>query len=224
MSDYVANGVAGAIPLNRKSQPSSGAVGQVFLKIFLISLLIFMLPLMIVVAVLIKLEDGGPVLFRHKRVGLGGRPFYCFKFRTMRVDAETYLAALLASDPRAREEWERDHKLRDDPRVTAVGQFLRKSSLDEVPQIINLLRGDMSVVGPRPIVEGEIAKYGWRYKHYNAVKPGLTGLWQVSGRSNVRYRRRVAMDVLYASRKSVGLDLWIIAKTIPAVMQSDGSY
>ena len=194
------------------------------LKVFLISALIFALPLMITIAVLIKLQDGGPALFRHRRIGLGGKPFYCYKFRTMRTDAEACLAALLAESPVAREEWARDHKLRDDPRVTRLGQFLRKSSLDELPQIFNLLRGDMCLVGPRPIVESEIAKYGWRYKHYNAVKPGLTGLWQVSGRSNVRYRRRVAMDALYASRKSVGLDLWIIAKTIPAVMQSEGSY
>jgi lipopolysaccharide/colanic/teichoic acid biosynthesis glycosyltransferase len=194
------------------------------IKILFVGFLIFSLPMMMVVAALIKAQDGGPVLFRHRRIGQGGKPFYCYKFRTMRVDAEACLAALLEEDAEAREEWARDHKLRNDPRVTRIGRFLRKSSIDELPQLINLIRGEMVLVGPRPIVESEIVRYGWRFKHYHAVKPGITGLWQVSGRSNVNYRRRVAMDALYARHKSPALDLWILVKTIPAVMQSEGSY
>ena len=185
---------------------------------------LFLLPLMVVVALAIHLQDGGPVLFRHRRMGLNGRPFYCLKFRTMAVDAETRLAELLARDPAARQEWAKDHKLRNDPRVTPLGAFLRRSSLDELPQLFNLLRGEMSLVGPRPIVEAEIVRYGWRYRHYCAVKPGITGLWQVSGRNDVSYRSRVALDTLYARKRSLLLDIWILAATVPAVLTKRGSY
>jgi lipopolysaccharide/colanic/teichoic acid biosynthesis glycosyltransferase len=186
--------------------------------------LVFLLPIMLLVAVAVYAQDGGPILFAHRRIGLNGRTFYCLKFRSMAVDAEERLAAVLASDPAARAEWERDHKLRKDPRVTRLGAFLRKTSLDELPQLFNVLRGEMSLVGPRPIVEAEVAKYGRRFRAYCAVKPGITGLWQVSGRNDTSYRTRVALDCVYAKRRSFGLDAYIIAATVPAVLLRKGSY
>ena len=142
----------------------------------------------------------------------------------MAIDAEERLAELLARDPIARAEWARDHKLRDDPRATPLGVFLRRSSLDELPQLFNVLQGTMSLVGPRPIVDAEIARYGKRFQHYCAVKPGITGLWQVSGRNDVSYRTRVALDCIYAKSRSPGLYLWIVVVTIPAVLLRKGSY
>lgn len=189
-----------------------------------LAILVFIAPLLFVIALAIYLQDGGPVVFAHRRVGRSGRHFYCLKFRSMAVDAEQRLADLLANDPVAREEWARDHKLKNDPRITKLGHFLRRSSLDELPQLFNVLRGDMSLVGPRPIVDAEVPKYGRRFQCYCAVKPGITGLWQVSGRNDVSYRSRVAMDCAYAKSKSVGFDLWILAATIPAVLLRRGSY
>ena len=186
--------------------------------------LLFLMPLMVVIALAIVAQDGGPIFFAHRRIGRDGRPFYCLKFRSMAIDAESRLGALLASDPVARAEWARDHKLRSDPRVTPLGAFLRRSSLDELPQFFNVLRGEMSVVGPRPIVEAEIYRYGRRFRHYCAVKPGITGLWQVSGRTDVDYRARVAMDCLYVKSKSPRLYVWIVVATVPAVLMRRGSY
>jgi len=186
--------------------------------------LLFLLPLLAVIALAIVAQDGGPVLFAHRRIGRNGRPFYCVKFRSMAIGAESRLAALLASDPAARAEWARDHKLRRDPRVTRLGAFLRRSSLDELPQLFNVLWGEMSVVGPRPIVEAEICRYGRRFRNYCAVKPGITGLWQVSGRNDVNYRARVAMDCLYVKSKSPWLYVWIVVATVPAVIMRKGSY
>lgn len=186
-------------------------------------ILIFILPVLLLTALAVMVQDGGPVLFKHRRIGARGQPFYCFKFRSMRIDAEARLAELLSRDAAARAEWERDQKLHRDPRVTPVGDFLRRTSLDELPQLINLVRGEMNLVGPRPIVESEVVRYGPRFEHYQAVKPGITGLWQVSGRSGVGYRRRVAMDTLYAKHRSVGLDLWIIVRTVPAVLLKQGA-
>ena len=193
---------------------------------FIIALaaLIFILPLMLAIAGTIFLQDGGPVIFAHRRIGRDGRSFKCLKFRSMASDAEARLGALLSSDPAARAEWEKDHKLRNDPRITRLGHFLRRSSLDELPQLFNVLRGEMSLVGPRPIVEAEVAKYGRRFRHYCSVKPGITGLWQVSGRNDVSYRQRVAMDCLYARSKTLTLDLYVLVMTIPAVLSRRGCY
>lgn len=185
--------------------------------------LIFVLPLMLLTAAAVLMQDGGPVFFRQQRIGRGGEAFGCLKFRTMVADAEQRLADLLARDAAAREEWAREQKLRRDPRITALGRFLRLSSIDELPQLINVLRGEMNLVGPRPIVESEIARYGRRFRSYRAVKPGITGLWQVSGRNDVAYGTRVALDSLYARRRSPGLDLWIICRTVPAVLFRQGS-
>lgn len=186
--------------------------------------LAFFLPLMIFVALAVWGHDRGPVIFAHKRIGLGGRTFPCLKFRSMAIDAQERLKDLLDRDPEARAEWEQDHKLRNDPRVTKLGAFLRKTSLDELPQLFNVLRGEMDLVGPRPIVDAEIPKYGSRFKNYCAVKPGITGLWQVSGRNDTSYRSRVAMDCIYAKAKSPVLDLWVMIYTIPAVLLRKGSY
>jgi lipopolysaccharide/colanic/teichoic acid biosynthesis glycosyltransferase len=186
--------------------------------------ILFALPLLLAIAASVKLQDGGSIIFAHERLGKDGRKFRCFKFRSMVADAEHRLAQLLARDAIARAEWARDHKLRRDPRITPFGDFLRRSSLDELPQLFNVLRGEMSIVGPRPIVDAEIAKYGRRYRYYCAVKPGITGLWQVSGRNDVSYRRRVAMDTVYARRKSLAWDLKLLFLTVPAVLFASGSY
>jgi Undecaprenyl-phosphate galactose phosphotransferase WbaP len=186
--------------------------------------LIFLAPLMIMVALLVWGQDGGPAVFAHRRLGRDGRHFRCLKFRSMAVDAEARLKDLLDRDPVARAEWEKDHKLRNDPRVTKLGAFLRKSSLDELPQLINVLKGEMSLVGPRPIVDAEAIKYGRRFRFYASVKPGITGLWQVSGRNDTTYRTRVAMDCVYASNRNVLMDASILFATVPAVLMRRGSY
>lgn len=203
--------------------PASWAC-RAFDIVFALAALVFAAPLMLAVALAVKLGDGGPALFGHQRIGVGGRPFRCLKFRSMVVDADARLARLLESDPAARLEWARDHKLRKDPRITLIGDFLRKSSLDELPQLFNVLRGEMSIVGPRPIVAAEARRYGQRFGWYCAVRPGITGFWQVSGRSDTTYRRRVAMDTVYARNKSFWWDVKIVFLTVPAVLFARGSY
>lgn len=186
--------------------------------------LLFVAPLMLAVAIGVKLQDGGPILFGHQRIGFNGQTFKCWKFRSMVVDAESRLNALLARDPAAKAEWDADHKLRKDPRVTAFGRFLRVSSLDELPQILNVFAGEMSLVGPRPIVTAEVVRYGRWFRAYTSVRPGITGLWQISGRNDVSYRERVAMDVLFARRRSVSQYIRILFGTVPAVLSRSGSY
>lgn len=189
-----------------------------------LALLVFLAPLMLLVALAVKLQDGGPALFGHSRIGRGGESFKCLKFRSMVVDAEARLQTLLATDPEARREWEQDHKLRKDPRVTAFGEFLRRSSLDELPQLINVLRGEMSLVGPRPITAGEAVRYRRYFKIYCQVRPGMTGLWQVSGRNDVSYRRRIALDVTYAKMRNLRLYVGILFATGPAVLARRGAH
>lgn len=185
--------------------------------------LLFFLPVFALIAIAIKIADPGPVFFRHRRVGLGGRTFGCWKFRSMVIDAEARLAAILAADPEAAREWAESQKLTDDPRVTRLGNFLRRSSLDELPQIFNVLMGEMSIVGPRPIVENEAARYGQHFALYCLVRPGITGLWQISGRSDVQYFERVLLDVRYVSSRSTLRDLRIILLTVPSVLAARGS-
>lgn len=192
--------------------------------IFALAALVVFAPLMLILVAAIAILDPGPIFFAHKRIGLGGKEFYCLKFRSMAVDAEQRLQALLASDERAREEWARDQKLRHDPRITSIGQFLRKSSLDELPQLFNVLRGEMSLVGPRPIVRNEVARYGRYFEYYCAVRPGITGLWQISGRNDVSYRRRVAFDVTFTRVLSTRLYLRILVATVPSVLLQRGTY
>ncbi len=185
--------------------------------------LVFFLPLFAVIALAIKLTDPGPVFFGHRRIGLGGKSFRCWKFRSMVIDAEARLAAILASDPEAAREWAEHQKLTDDPRVTRLGNFLRRSSLDELPQLWNVLMGEMSIVGPRPIVETEAVRYGQHFALYCLVRPGITGLWQVSGRSDIHYFERVLLDVRYVSSRTMLRDIRIILMTVPSVLAARGS-
>ncbi|MDR3415445.1 MAG: sugar transferase [Nevskia sp.] len=180
-------------------------------------------PILLIVTFSLN-NDGGDILFRHTRVGKGGRAFKVYKFRTMVPNADQVLRELIANNPQLREEWLRDHKLKDDPRVTRIGRFLRKTSLDELPQLWNVLKGEMSLVGPRPVIREELRKYGRAARYYLAVKPGLTGVWQVSGRNDTDYRRRVAMDRRYAGTASLGVDIVVLAKTVDVVLRRRGAY
>lgn len=189
-----------------------------------LTLIAMLAPLMVVLALAVYLVDGSYPIYSHRRVGRGGASFPCYKFQTMCRDADRELERLLMASPELRTQWQRDHKLEPDPRVTRLGYILRVTSLDELPQLFNVLRGDMSLVGPRPIVVSELSRYARYVGHYSSVRPGLTGLWQVSGRSMTTYRRRVAADVLYVRSRSTALDLWILARTIPAVLTCAGSY
>lgn len=180
-------------------------------------------PIFIVVAILIRRSDSGPVVFGHQRIGYRGEPFRCLKFRTMAVNGDALLDRHLAGNPEARREWEETQKLRDDPRVTTLGRVLRASSLDELPQLINVVRGEMSLVGPRPIVQGELKRYGAAAAEYLSVRPGLTGLWQVSGRSDTSYDERVRLDREYVRTESLIGDLRIMVRTVPAVLLRKGS-
>jgi len=180
-----------------------------------------LLPL---ISLAIYVEDRGPVFYRHLRIGRAGRRFYVLKFRTMRPDADRVLQEYLAANPEALRFWLEERKLKNDPRTTRVGEFLRKSSLDELPQVINILLGDMSLVGPRPVTEEELAKYGQDAFYYLLVRPGLTGLWQVSGRNEVSYEKRVALDRYYVQNWSIWLDLYILARTVWVVLTRKGAY
>lgn len=186
-------------------------------------LLLLLAPVMAVLALRIRC-DGGPALFKHQRLGRGGRLFPCYKFRTMVVDSEERLTRLLARNPDMRAEWERDHKLRADPRISPIGHFLRRTSLDELPQLFNVLRGEMSLVGPRPIVQAELARYGADADYFLMVRPGITGLWQVSGRNDVGYEQRVYLDTWYVKNWSLWYDIAILFKTLRVVLQRDGAY
>lgn len=186
---------------------------------------VFISPLLVYIAYRIKKEDPGPVFFAHTRIGKNGKPFSCFKFRSMVVNSQEMLQKYLAENPAAREEWERDFKLKDDPRVTPIGKFLRSTSLDELPQIFNVLRGEMSLVGPRPVIQEELDKYyGETAKLYCTVKPGITGLWQVSGRSDLEYDERVALDAAYIRHRTMWGDIVILWKTIGVVLMKKGAY
>jgi exopolysaccharide production protein ExoY len=189
-----------------------------------ISAIIFLSPLLAMVALAVKLSDGGPAFYAHSRVGYGGRTFGCLKFRTMCIDAEDRLQEYLQANSEAAMEWENTQKLKHDPRVTAIGRALRKTSIDELPQLFNILRGDMSLVGPRPVVTDELHKYGSHTSNYFIMRPGLTGLWQVSGRNDTTYDERVQLDVSYSIHWSFWNDLKIIFRTLPVLYYGQGSY
>ncbi len=192
--------------------------------------IVLLAPLLLTIAVLLKME-GGPILFTQLRVGKDGRRFWCFKFRTMRPDAEEQLSNLLAADPAARAEWKRHQKLANDPRTTRRGAFLRTTSLDELPQLFNVVIDHMSIVGPRPIIAPEVSGYendrayfeSADFAHYASCKPGITGLWQVSGRARTTHRERMRLDRWYCRNWSIWLDLMIILKTVRAVITRTGS-
>ena len=185
---------------------------------------ILLSPVFAIISLMIYISDPGPIIFAHKRIGKNGKPFDCYKFRSMIVDAENVLEQYLKDNPAAREEWEKDFKLKNDPRVTKIGAFLRKTSLDELPQLINVIKGEMSLVGPRPIVEAEIEKYGIFFKDFAMVTPGITGVWQVNGRSDTTYDERVSMDSWYVHNWSLWLDIWYLIKTFKVVLQRKGAY
>ncbi len=208
---------------NNLARPWARYLKRMFDLVAASLILVLVAPLMATIAVLLRLE-GGPVLFAHQRVGREGRLFSCYKFRSMVPNATEVLEKLLAEDPEARAEWERDHKLRNDPRITRLGHILRKLSLDELPQLFNVLRGDMSLVGPRPVVPDELQRYGDAKVYYLMVRPGLTGLWQISGRNDVDYDQRVALDTWYVRNWTLWNDIVILFKTLVVVPSRAGAY
>lgn len=202
-------------------QAVGGSAKRVFDVVVASLLLVFFLPFMGVVALAIYVSGPGPATFGHSRIGQGGRPFRCLKFRSMVPDADRVLGHLLESDEEARREWETTQKLRNDPRITGIGRVLRRSSLDELPQLFNVIRGEMSLIGPRPIVRSEASHYGERLKYYLSARPGITGLWQVSGRSNCDYGTRVKHDTNYCSNWSWRMDMSILIRTAVVVFKFD---
>jgi len=185
-------------------------------------LLVLLFPVMLVIGLAVS-ADGGPILFAHQRLGRNGRPFKCLKFRSMVVRSDEALRELLARDPAAAQEWAETQKLRKDPRITRIGAFLRTTSLDELPQLLNVIVGDMSLVGPRPIVRDEARRYGTAVHYYYAVRPGLTGLWQTSGRSELSYEQRVQLDVAYVTGRTMLKDVKILFKTVRVVLDRAGA-
>ncbi len=208
---------------NNLAQPVSRMTKVVLDLLVAVCALVVLAPLLILIAVTIKL-DGGPILFLHPRLGAGGRIFQCLKFRSMVPDSAAVLQRVLSTDPAAAAEWAATQKLRDDPRITRVGAILRKTSLDELPQLFNVLRLEMSLVGPRPIVSSEVARYGEDIAYYYETRPGVTGLWQVSGRNGTTYAQRVQLDTWYVKNWTIWHDVAIMAKTIPAVLKRKGAY
>ncbi len=217
-------GVLGLEVRKRLLLPGPRALKRALDLVLALVLVLALAPLFLILAAWIKLDSPGPVFFGHRRLGLGGRPFVAWKFRTMVQDAEAVLADYLAKNPEARAEWTARQKLRNDPRVTRAGRILRKLSLDELPQLWNVLKGEMSLVGPRPIVEEEVSRYGEAVRLYFRVRPGMTGLWQVSGRNDTTYAERVELDAYYVRNWSVWLDLYLLARTIWVVLTRKGAY
>jgi len=193
------------------------------LAIIIIGSILFS-PLFLLIIIAIKVSSPGPVLYSQERIGQHGKRFRAHKFRSMVNNADEILKELLAKDKNARKEWEQNQKLKNDPRITGIGRFIRKTSLDEIPQFINVLKGEMSLIGPRPIVENEIKKYSGDFERIFSIKPGLTGLWQVSGRSDTNYTDRVSFDTYYLQSWSVWLDIWIICKTFGVILRGRGAY
>lgn len=188
------------------------------------SVILLISPLLVILCLLVKLSSKGPIFYGHVRIGKNQMPIKVWKFRTMVMEADSVLRAHLDADPQLRSEWERDHKLKRDPRVTRIGRFLRRSSLDELPQLWNVITGEMSLIGPRPIVDSEIEKYGDIFRQYQLVPPGLTGLWQISGRNNTSYEQRIRMDDYYVRNWSLSLDVYILLRTVKTILFSEGAY
>jgi undecaprenyl-phosphate galactose phosphotransferase len=204
------------------ANPFKQAAKRIFDAVVASCLLVLLSPLLLAITIMVR-RGGGPALYRHKRVGFDGRSFGCIKFRSMDVNADRLLADLLAHDADAAAEWAATQKLRNDPRITKIGHFLRGTSLDELPQLLNVLRGEMSLVGPRPVVQSELSFYGENAEYYMQARPGLTGLWQVSGRSDTSYEQRVRLDVWYVRNWTLWHDLAILMKTIPVVLFRRGA-
>jgi len=218
--DYGSVSEANSLALGRDSRYARWGKALFDLGLGLM-LLPVLLPVILVLCVLVAM-DGGLPIFGHKRIGKDGREFRCWKIRTMVVDAQERLNKHLADNPEAAAEWQQNFKLENDPRITRIGRFLRKSSLDELPQLFNVFRGEMSFVGPRPVVRDELLRYGLHQQVYMSMRPGVTGLWQVSGRNDVAYDQRVSMDVQYAREVSLTEDVRIVAKTVSSVLSLTG--
>ena len=208
---------------NRLKRPLDRLTKFLFECVIAALAVVCLLPVGLVLAVMVKCSSRGPVFYRAKRLGVNGRPIEVWKFRTMYADADQRLAQLLRDNPDLQKEWDENFKLKDDPRITPLGRILRKTSLDELPQFVNVLRGEMAVIGPRPIVEKEVAYYGRHYEVFSRVKPGITGLWQVSGRSETTYERRIELDMYYINNWSIWLDYYIFLKTIKEVLICRGA-
>ena len=196
---------------------------QVMDRMLALVAFVLLSPFFVIVPILVKLTSRGPVFYRQSRLGKKGRPIRVWKFRSMYADADERLKSILECDPARRAQWEANFKLTDDPRVTPLGKFLRKTSIDEFPQLFNVFAGDMALVGPRPIVEKEVRYYGSAYDTFASVKPGITGLWQASGRSDTDYVRRVALDAYYVLNWSPWMDVWILFRTVGAVLFMRGA-
>jgi len=209
---------------NNLAKRSNVVLKRIFDIICVIAGIILLAPVLLLISLAIKLTTGDRIFFLHKRVGKHGKPFYCIKFQTMYPNSSELLAELLAKDETAKLEWEKDFKLKDDPRVTPIGKVLRKTSLDELPQLFNVLKGEMSLVGPRPIIEAEVIRYEDGYYYYQLVLPGISGLWQVSGRNDVDYRDRVRLDEWYVKNWSLWYDIVILIKTVGVVLGRTGAY
>lgn len=198
---------------------------RIFDILFSVSALLLISPIFLLIAIAIRSSSKGNVIYHQIRVGRGGVPFRCYKFRTMYPNADSILQAILANDPEKQKEWESAHKLKNDPRITPIGAFLRKTSLDELPQFWNVLKGDLSVVGPRPVVHEEIVKhFGTKAQKIFSIRPGITGLWQISGRSDTTYSQRIVLDEYYVEHRSFLGDLKILALTIPSMFYKKGAY
>jgi len=198
---------------------------RLFDIVFSVFVLIAWAPLFVLISLAIRLSSSGKVIYSHERIGRGAKPFRCYKFRTMYKDAESRLQELLDKNTELSEEWRLNRKLKNDPRVTPIGKFLRKTSLDELPQFWNVLKGELSTVGPRPVVREEVTHYlGEKAEKILSIRPGLTGIWQVSGRNDTSYQMRMCLDEKYVDEHSLFLDLWLILKTIPKMIFSKGAY
>ena len=209
---------------NNLARPVNRWIKTIFDYVLTITGTIVISPILIVIALWIYKDSPGPVIFKHRRIGKNGKEFNCYKFRSMCVDAKEKLEELLKTNPEAKAEWEKDFKLKNDPRITKSGAFLRKTSLDELPQIFNVLKGEMSLVGPRPIIKDEMVRYGEYINDYLMVKPGITGMWQVSGRSDTDYKQRVQLDSWYVRNWSVWLDAMLLWRTGKTVLSKKGAY
>lgn len=198
---------------------------RIFDILFSVLILIFGAPLFFLIALAVKCTTTGSIIFSHERIGRGGKRFQCYKFRTMHADAEQRLKAILKNDPERKKEWDATHKLKNDPRITPIGKILRKTSLDELPQFWNVLIGDLSVVGPRPVVYREIVNhFDGKAGKILSIRPGITGIWQVSGRNDISYKTRIQLDEKYVDNQSLMMDMKLIIQTIPVMIQAKGAY
>lgn len=209
---------------SKLTSPGNIILKNIFDYLLSLSGIVVVLPIFGLISLCIYIDSPGPIIYKHLRVGKNGKLFYCYKFRTMMVNAQEELERIFEKDPLAQAEWQSLFKLKDDPRITKVGKFLRRTSLDELPQVFNVLKGEMSLVGPRPIVEEELVRYENNVAEYLAVTPGITGYWQVHGRSDTTYEERVKMDVWYVYNWSMWLDIKLLWMTISKVWNQEGAY